>query len=47
VNILNGQFSGEAWGENVGWVSFRDTSPAYGVRTSVFDVLGATVFKFR
>lgn len=41
VNTVNGEFSGYAWGENIGWLSFHGTAPAYGVRTSVFDILAA------
>jgi len=37
INPTNGAFSGHAWCENTGWVTFRGASPDYGVRCLAFD----------
>jgi hypothetical protein len=35
IDPQTGEFSGHAWGENIGWITFADDSPvAYGVVTS-------------
>ena len=37
VNLAaNGDLSGYAWGENIGWLKFKGTSPDYGVRSMAF-----------
>jgi hypothetical protein len=38
INLADGVFSGLAWGENIGWISFSDTAPvAYRVQTDMVD----------
>ena len=35
IDPNTGEFSGNAWGENIGWISFRSTGPnPFGVTTS-------------
>jgi hypothetical protein len=38
VSTGTGRFDGFAWGENIGWIHFKGVSPAYNVRTTVFDL---------
>jgi len=37
IDPATGEFSGHAWSENVGWLTFRGKTPAYGMRTLAFD----------
>jgi hypothetical protein len=46
----SGRFDGYAWAENIGWIHFRNASPAYDVRTSLFDGVplpGGAMFELR
>ncbi|MBT7702483.1 MAG: hypothetical protein HN700_19510, partial [Verrucomicrobia bacterium] len=49
VNTTTGSFDNYAWGENIGWIHFKNATPAYNVRTTAFAApgVGGTVFKFR
>lgn len=51
-NGASSHLSGYARCENTGWVHFKNTSPAYNVKTTVFDTpppagTQGTVFRFR
>ena len=51
VDTGTGRLDGYAWGENIGWIHFKGLSPAYNVRTTVFDLApslwSGTGFKFK
>jgi hypothetical protein len=34
IDPATGSFDGYAWGENVGWIHFKGTDPAYNVVTT-------------
>jgi len=35
IDPATGEFSGKAWGENIGWITFRSTGAvSYGITTS-------------
>jgi hypothetical protein len=38
IDPATGSFDGYAWAENVGWIHFRNTDPAYNVAISVHRV---------
>ena len=50
IDTGSGRFDGYAWGENIGWIHFKNAAPAYNVRTTAGDALpvpGPTVFMFQ
>jgi hypothetical protein len=36
IDPTTGSFDGYAWGENIGWIHFKNVSPAYNVVGPVF-----------
>lgn len=34
IDPATGSFDGYAWGENIGWIHFKGTAPAYNVVTT-------------
>jgi hypothetical protein len=52
ADMIGGQgLSGYAWGENIGWIHFRNAATAYNVLPTAFDSGPShptgTLFKFR
>jgi hypothetical protein len=51
VNTGTGRFDGYAWGENIGWIHFRNAAQTYNVRTTAFDsaptLPQGTIFEFQ
>ena len=33
IDPVTGEFDGYAWGENIGWIHFKNADPAYNVVT--------------